>query len=82
MTTKLLVRLNKMSNEINELKIQLDHWKESEDLSVMKLYKGDSSFYIDVNVFMKVINFKELKSMVIEKLEAKISKLQKELDEL
>lgn len=84
MTIETLEKAKEIVLEIKNLEKHLEDWNRSRGISNIELYDANrsSTFYINVNMFVDIVGFEKLKYIMIESLDAKISKLQKEFDEL
>lgn len=86
MRHQLLKSTEEIIYEIDKLKTHLKDWENAVGINKLELYSYNymreryNISYVDMEIFTDI--FKELKTMIIERLEAKISKLQKEFDEL
>lgn len=84
MTIETLEKAKEIDYKIRDLEKYLKDWNRARGINNIELYDVDrtSTFYINVNMFVDIVGFTKLKSKIIEDLETKISKLQKEFDEL
>lgn len=84
MTIENLEKAQEIDCEIRNLEKYLKDWNRARGINNIELYDVDrtSTFYISTKMFVDIVDFTKLKSKIIKELETKISKLQKEFDEL